>query len=163
MEYTVALAKLQDLGRIEEIYAYARNFMEKHGNPNQWKKSYPPVAQLRQDIDEKKLFAITDGETVHGVFYFWVGEDPTYIRIEGSWRWDRPYGTIHRIAGDGTGGILRAAVRFAERKSDYLRMDTHEDNYVMQTALTNLGFSRRGIIHLEDGSPRIAYDFQKME
>lgn len=163
MEYTVALANPSDLGRIEEIYAYARVFMENNGNPNQWGKNYPPVAQLRQDIDERKLFIITDEQTIHGVFYFWVGEDTTYIRIEGSWRWDRPYGTIHRIASDGSGGILRTAVNFAKRKIDHLRMDTHEDNHVMQAALEKLGFSRRGIIHLEDGSPRIAYDFHKTE
>lgn len=162
MEYTVALAKPSDLGRIEEIYAHARAFMVNSGNPNQWGNNYPSAAQLRQDIDENKLFVIKDGQAIHGVFYFWIGEDPTYARIEGSWQWNQPYGTIHRIAGDGSGGILRTAVNFAERKIGHLRMDTHEDNRVMQTALSKLGFSRRGIIYLEDGSPRIAYDFLKM-
>ena len=161
MEYTVCPAQLPDLGRIQEIYGYAREFMAKHGNPNQWGKTYPPTQQLRRDIAEEKLFVITDGQRIHGVFYFWIGQDPTYRRIDGAWRSDSPYGTIHRIAGDGSGGILKTAVAFAEGKIGHLRIDTHEDNHVMQSALAKMGFQPSGIIYLEDGSPRIAYDYIK--
>lgn len=163
MTYTVRLAQLSDLGRIGEIYSFARDFMASNGNPNQWGKSYPPTEQLRQDITEEKLYVITDGKNIHGVFFFWIGEDPTYRRIEGAWRSDLPYGTIHRVAGDGSGGILKTAVAFAEEKSGHLRIDTHEDNHVMQRAVMKLGFQPRGIIFLEDGSPRIAYDYLKMD
>lgn len=162
MEYTVCPAQLPDLGRIQEIYGYAREFMAKHGNPNQWGKTYPPIEQLRRDIAEEKLFVITDGQRIHGVFYFWIGQDPTYRRIVGAWRSDSPYGTIHRIAGDGSGGILKTAVAFAEGKIGHLRIDTHEDNHVMQSALAKMGFQPSGIIYLEDGSPRIAYDYIKI-
>lgn len=162
MGYTVCPAQLPDLGRIQEIYGYAREFMAKHGNPNQWGKTYPPIEQLRRDIAEEKLFVITDGQRIHGVFYFWIGQDPTYRRIDGAWRSDRPYGTIHRIAGDGSGGILKTAVAFAEGKIGHLRIDTHEDNHVMQSALAKMGFQPSGIIYLEDGSPRIAYDYIKI-
>ena len=161
MEYTVCPAQLPDLGRIQEIYGYAREFMAKHGNPNQWGKTYPPIEQLRRDITEEKLFVITDERVVHGVFVFWIGEDPTYKKIDGTWRSDSPYGTIHRIAGDSSGGILKTAVAFAEEKIGHLRMDTHEDNRVMQSALAKMGFQPSGIIYLEDGSPRIAYDYIK--
>ena len=161
MKFTVRPAYLSDMSRIEEIYSYAREFMAKHGNPNQWGKTYPPTQQLRRDIAEEKLFVITDGQRIHGVFYFWIGQDPTYRRIDGAWRSDSPYGTIHRIAGDGSGGILKTAVAFAEEKIGHLRMDTHEDNRVMQSALAKLGFQPSGIIYLEDGSPRIAYDYIK--
>lgn len=158
MEYTVRQAKEQDLARIEEIYAAARAFMAANGNPNQWGTHNPPHAQLVQDIEEGKLYVSTDGETIHGVFFFWIGEDPTYTEINGAWHSDSPYGTIHRIAGDGSGGILRTAVAFAKRHIDHLRIDTHEDNRVMQRAIQKAGFQRCGIIHIADGSPRIAYD-----
>lgn len=162
MKYTVRPAKPSDLERIEEIYAYARAFMAKNGNPNQWGKTNPPTAQLRKDIAEEKLFVMADGGDIHGVFFFWIGEDPTYNRIDGgAWRSDTPYGTIHRIAGDGSGGILRTAVAFGEEKIGHLRIDTHADNHVMQSAVTKLGFQRRGIIYLANGSPRIAYDYIK--
>lgn len=160
MEHTVRPAAMPDLERIEELYTCARAFMAANGNPNQWGKTYPPVNQLRQDIADGKLFVVLDGETIHGVFFFWIGADPTYGRIDGgTWRSDSPYGTIHRIAGDGSGGILKAAVAFAEAQIDHLRIDTHEDNHVMQNAVTKLGFQRRGIIYLADKSARIAYDY----
>ena len=41
-----------------------------------------------------------------------------------------------------------------------LRADTHADNKIMQHLLEKNGFTKCGIIHVEDGTPRIAY--QKM-
>ena len=38
-----------------------------------------------------------------------------------------------------------------------LRADTHADNKVMQHLLESEGFTRCGIIQVEDGTPRIAY------
>lgn len=159
MEYQVRKASVKDLPRIQEIYAYARTFMAETGNPNQWGKSHPPVSVLQQDIEKGDLYVICDGIHIHGVFYFWIGADPTYSVIyAGSWRSSTDYGTIHRIAGDGSGGILKTAVAYGKRQINHLRIDTHEDNVVMQNAVTRQGFSRRGIIHLADGAPRIAYD-----
>lgn len=164
MEYTVRPAAMPDMERIAELYAGARAFMAANGNPNQWGKTYPPVHQLRQDIAEGKLFVVLNGETIHGVFFFWIGEDSTYERIYGgTWRSDSSYGTIHRIAGDGSGGILKTAVDFAKKRIGHLRIDTHEDNRVMQSAVQKLGFQRRGIIYIADGSPRIAYDYLELE
>ncbi len=159
MEYTVRQAEKNDLPRIGEIYAYARNFMAENGNPSQWGNQYPPRDQLAEDIEAGDLYVISQGRDIHGVFYFRLGEDPTYKIIwDGAWGSDATYGTIHRIAGDGSGGILGTAVAFAKEKCSYLRIDTHEDNLVMQRALQKQGFQRRGMIRIADGSPRIAYD-----
>lgn len=159
MQKNIRTAREEDLPRILEIYAYARDFMAKTGNPNQWGNHNPPKHQLQQDIREGKLFVVTEDEDIHGVFFFYIGEDPTYrVIFGGSWHSDRPYGTIHRIASDGTGGILRAAVAYGAEHIDYLRIDTHEDNKVMQRAVEKQGFRRCGIIHIADGSERIAYD-----
>lgn len=159
MAYTVRNAQWEDLPRIEEIYAYARDFMARTGNPNQWGKTNPPGAQLKMDIENRLLFVVTEETAIHGVFYFYIGTDPTYLQIEGgTWRSDTPYGTIHRIAGDGSGGILSTAVAYCEKQIPHLRIDTHHDNHVMQRAVEKLGFVRRGIIYIADGSPRIAYD-----
>lgn len=159
MNYTVRNAVSADLPRIEEIYAIARDFMEKTGNPNQWGKTNPPHDWLVDDIEKKLLYVITDEDRIHGVFYFYIGEDPTYGEIEdGTWHSSEPYGTIHRIASDGSGGILHTAVEFCETLSDNIRIDTHHDNIVMQNAVAKLGFKRSGIIHLANGSPRIAYE-----
>ena len=159
MNYIVRKAIYEDLPRIEEIYAYARKFMAENGNPNQWGTTTPPTYQLEDDIEKGDLYVLIQDNTIHGVFYFFIGPDPTYSEIEdGCWRSDTTYGTIHRIAGDGSGGVLAAAVAFGKQLINHIRIDTHHDNKIMQQAVLKYGFHRSGIIHLEDGDPRIAYD-----
>ena len=159
MVYQIRKATNQDLPRIEEIYAYARKFMAETGNPNQWGNTTPLTSQLVEDIRRGDLNVIVHDDMIHGVFYFYIGIDPTYGEIEdGQWRSDTPYGTIHRIAGDGSGGILAAAVAYGKERINHLRIDTHHDNKIMQRAVAKFGFQRSGIIHLTNGSPRIAYD-----
>ena len=156
---TVRPAALAELPRIMEIYATARKFMADNGNPTQWPSTYPPRDLLEEDIAAGNLYVVAKNDAIHGVFAFILGDDPTYALIEnGSWRSDSPYGTIHRIASDGTGGILRTALHFAAGHADHLRIDTHADNKPMQHLVEKYGFSRRGIIYTDNGSPRIAYD-----
>lgn len=152
-------AKLSDLDRILEIYAYARQFMVETGNPNQWAaQGYPKRALLEADIEKDWLYVMEDDSGIHGVFAFPLGEDPTYSRIEGSWLNDNPYGTIHRIAGDGTvKGIFRQCLAFCSGLTDSIRIDTHADNRVMQSAILKNGFTYCGIITSSDGTPRLAY------
>ena len=160
MKYTIRTANIEDLPRIEFIYGYAREFMKTSGNPFQWGNTYPPTQMLVDDI-EKQLLFVMETDIIHGVFYFYIGDDPTYGYIEdGKWHSDRVYGTIHRIAGDGSGGILADAVAYCKERTDYLRIDTHADNVVMQNAIAKQGFSRAGIVYMEDGTPRIAYDLR---
>ncbi len=158
MDYAIRPAAFSDLPRILEIYAYARKFMEDTGNPNQWGNSHPPRQQLEQDIREGRLFVISQERKIHGVFFFAPVPDETYALIDGAWHSDKPYGVIHRIAGDGSGGILAAAAAFAHTRIDHIRIDTHRDNHVMQKALKKQGFRPCGVIHIADGSPRMAYD-----
>ena len=156
---TVRPATIADLPRILEIYDIARKFMWANGNPTQWPANHPAAGLLEADIAAGQLFAAVDGNTIHGVFAFILGDDPTYTIIEqGCWRSTAPYGTIHRIASDGTGGILATALAYAETKANHLRIDTHEDNKPMQHLVEKYGFSKRGIIYTGNGSPRLAYD-----
>ena len=159
MEYTIRNAVLADIARIEEIYAFARRFMAEHGNPHQWGTGHPSRNQILHDLEERNLYVLMNDTAIHGVFYFSIGADPTYAVIDGSWHSDSPYGTIHRIAGDGSGGILAAAVAYVKQCIGHIRIDTHAHNTVMQQAVAKQGFKRCGIIHIADGSPRIAYDF----
>lgn len=154
-----------DLPAILEIYAYARDFMIKNGNPHQWAGEYPPVSLLREDLANCCLYVVEEEGMgrVCGVFFFAIGPDETYGAIEqGEWISDSEYGTIHRIAGDGTvHGLLQKAVSYCENKIPHLRIDTHEDNHIMQRAIERCGFWRCGIIHVSDGTPRIAYEKEK--
>jgi len=160
----IRLAEMIDLPAIEGVYAAARAFMLSHGNPHQWCDwGYPEHELLVSDIEKRQLYVIEENEAIHGVFAFILGDDPTYAVIEdGQWPNALPYGTIHRIAGDGAvRGLVRSALAFALERADQVRADTHHDNYPMQGALQKCGFVRCGIIHLQSGDPRIAYQFSK--
>lgn len=157
---TIRPATWEDLETILEIYAQARAFMARTGNPHQWGDGHPRRELVEEDIRRRENYVLADDRgTVHGVFYFAPGPDPTYAVIEGGvWLDGGPYGVIHRIAGDGqVKGVLAAAVAFARCRCASIRIDTHHDNLVMQRALEKNGFTRCGIIHLENGEPRIAY------
>ena len=156
--YQIRKAKMDDLTRILEIYAYAREFMVKTGNPNQWRRTNPPRETLESDISAGNLYVVEENG-IHGVFAYFTEPDPTYSYIEdGAWLYDSPYGTIHRVAGDGSGGIFSAVMRFAEGRNPHVRIDTHHDNKVMQHVLERNDFQKCGIIYLANGEPRIAYE-----
>ena len=165
-------AELKDLPQMMIIYQRAREFMRETGNPDQWKDSYPQEEVVRRGIEEGKAWLCTadgpedgqeeDGLTqgeVLGTFYFAVEDDRTYHEIEGrGWLNHEPYGVIHRIASSGRGkGFARFCFAWAAGQCLNLRIDTHEDNWVMQHVLEKNGFVQCGMIHLADGSPRLAY------
>ena len=156
-ETVICLAKTEDLGGILEIYADARKFMAENGNPTQWNNGYPKRELLELDIRLNRLFVMRRNDEICGTFVFFIGDDPTYQYIEGSWMDDASYGVIHRIAGNG-GGIFAAALDFCRKQISHIRIDTHHNNIPMQRAVEKAGFSRRGIIYVEDGTPRIAYE-----
>ncbi len=153
-------ARASDLEAMLAVYASARAFMARTGNPRQWADGHPRRELLEEDIAQGRSY-VMEGEdgAVHAAFFYAPGPDPTYNLIEeGAWLDDEPYGVIHRIAGDGQlKGVLAAAVAFCRERSPHLRIDTHHDNVVMQRALEKCGFRRCGIIYLENGDPRIAY------
>lgn len=158
VKYNIRLAVPADLDEIEKIYALARQFMEANGNPTQWSNGYPQRELLEEDIRQGKLYVAENESTLCGVFVYVIGEDPTYAYIEnGSWMSNEPYGTIHRIASVSR-GLFAQVLCFCCKQCAHIRIDTHADNKPMQHLAEKHGFSRRGIIYVEDGTPRIAYE-----
>lgn len=160
----IRTATSSDLPDILKIYAQARQIMKASGNPHQWGDNRPSEMQLRQDIEGGHLYVIIENETIAAAFFYDILEDPTYAVIEnGAWLNNESYGVVHRIASNGTcRGILSAILEFAQKTVlengvTNLRIDTHNDNKIMQHLLAKHGFSKCGIIYVEDGTPRIAY------
>lgn len=147
-----------DLQDILDIYAYARVQMAKNGNPTQWGNSRPQKFKVMEDINNGNSYVILHEGRICGVFAFISGEEPTYRKIEGKWKNDLPYGTIHRIASNSTvKGIFDTCIKFCQSKISNLRIDTHSDNKIMQHLIEKNNFERCGIIYVEDGTPRIAF------
>lgn len=153
-----------DLPRILELYAGARAFMTKTGNPRQWaRRNWPPAELIERDVEREKCHVCLEKDRVLAVFYYDFGPDidATYRKIEGpGWVWTGPYGVVHRIAAEQGHGAGRFCIQWAMEQAGHLRIDTHPDNAVMQRLLERLGFQKRGIIHVaEDNDPRYAYEF----
>ena len=154
-----------DLERVMEIYAAAREFMARNGNPDQWGPTHwPPEALIRKDIADRNGYVCenADGRVI-GTFFFSQGPDiePTYRQIEdGAWLDSSPYGVVHRIASDGSEkGVGAFCLNWAYAQCGHLRIDTHGDNTVMQHLLRKLGFVHCGTIYVEeDDAPRLAYE-----
>ena len=102
MSCTIRKATPRDLPRIREIYEMARQFMRKNGNHSQWGKGDEPEALIEEDIRQGNLYVLEEA-SIHAVFAFIIGEDPTYLEIEeGNWKSEEPYAAVHRVASDGT-------------------------------------------------------------
>ena len=155
----IRLARPDDLQEILSVYAIARTFMAEHGNPTQWGNTYPARELLEEDIRLGQLYVDEWEGKIDGVFAYIPGDDPTYQIIDGAWISDMPYAAIHRVAGSGKrSGTLGRCLAYCRARTPHIRIDTHEDNTVMQSVLAKHGFKYCGTIYLANGDPRRAYE-----
>ena len=153
-------ARSDELEALIAIYAEARQFMRATGNRMQWTGGYPSREVILEDLSEGRLYVCVENDALLGVFCYFFGEDPTYRHIDGAWQSDAPYGVIHRIAVAATAhgkGVAAACFAYAIEQAGNVRIDTHADNLPMQRALEKNGFVRCGVIYLQNGDPRYAY------
>ncbi len=164
MKALIRHAVPSDLPEIMKIYERAREYMAANGNKNQWTNGYPQRRILEDDIARDRLFVLQNGENIDAVFVFFIGDDPTYAYIEGAWQNPTPYGVIHRIASSGRArGVFGACLDFCKAQIPYIRIDTHNDNIIMQQTLKKHGFVHCGTIYLESGAARLAYELTEKE
>ena len=164
MEFRKASAEDEDA--LMAIIDEAKAYFHRQGI-DQWQKGYPNRETLRADRQSGAGWVLVrDGIPVaYSAVIF--GVEPTYRVLEnGAWLREGPYVVVHRTCvredrkGQGLAGRLLGKVAdmaWANGVRD-LRIDTHMDNRSMRHMLEKNGFSARGIIHLADGDPRVAYE-----
>lgn len=155
----IRLATPQDLNTVLENIEEAKKLMRKLGNTKQWGYNYPAIEKIVQDIESGECFiGEVDGRVVAS-FSFIIGVDPTYNKIyKGEWLNDAPYAVIHRMASNGKAkGVGEQILKWALTQYPSIRVDTHEDNKIMQHLILKLGFKYCGIIITDDGTERLAY------
>ena len=157
-----------DIPRVMEIYAEAREFMRRNGNPGQWIDGYPQEEVVRRDLADGHLFV--------GIGSDEVGEAH---RHQGEARFDRPAEGIlgagdlvsgHPASSQSRPAIPQASVLASSSAAPasnpvqpilgvFCHRPGPESNYarIMLHLLSKLGFARCGIIHVENGTPRIAF------
>lgn len=153
----------QDIEAIGEIYRQAKQFMRDNGNSTQWTEDYPSEKTALSDMQNGIGYVCEVCGEVVCVFAFAVDREPTYDKIyDGEWVSDEKYAYIHRIAVKKHGrGIVDFCFNECFKMHPNLKIDTHRDNIPMQKVLVRSGFQRCGVIYLEDGEERIA--FQKIK
>ena len=151
-----------DLVQVEQLYVKAKAFMRANGNPNQWKGDYPNAFDAEEDIKNGIGYVCEENGEILGVFAFKIGIEPTYNKVfDGKWVNDLPYAFMHRIAVKYHGrGIVDFCISECFKQFPNLKIDTHRDNIPMQKVLKRNGFCYCGIIYLENGDERLA--FQKV-
>ena len=167
----IRLATASDIPHMLAMIAHSRGLMRAAGNTVQWPGgkadnkavSYPGEEDLLRDIERGEAHIIEEEGRAVGMFTLMQGVEPTYAVIDGGqWLDDTtPYATIHRLAcANEAHGIGRACFDWCLPRATTLRVDTHESNAVMRHLLAAYGFTYCGIVYMDDGSPRLA--FQKM-
>ncbi len=146
------------------IYESARSQMAAMGNTNQWINGYPARRDIEQDIINGISYLVVDelSQPV-GCFVVMPSPDPNYAMIEGGeWLDDRSYVAIHRVAASRPGlGLMRIILDWVKQQYTVIRIDTYKDNLPMRHIVEKAGFIYCGIIYVSNGTPRLAYQWNK--
>lgn len=152
-------ATFDELPQIMNILKAAKEIMIRSGNPTQWTDGYPSSDLMKAEITAGHCYVLYNNtDRIVATFCFIPGPEPTYNYIEGKWTDEKPYYVIHRLASDGTEPHVAArCFDWCFRQHPKLRIDTHQNNKMMQHLLDKYGFTKCGTIYLHNGEPRIAY------
>ena len=149
-----------DIPAIMDVLEAAKVIMRSSGNVNQWINGYPSEAVVRKDLENGNGYVVEDDGRVVGYFAVIASPEPTYAEIfDGAWLEDElPYHVIHRIGSyPEVHGIFKSIMDWCVSKDRNLRIDTHRDNFIMQHNILKYGYKYCGIIFLESGDERLAY------
>ena len=155
----ICKASIDDFYLVMSLIEQGKSKMLKAGNPNQWSANYPATDTVRRDILQGDCYLLFEGGKPIATFVFKAGPEPTYQSIhKGSWLDDQPYYVIHRVASvEGVHGVMADIITYCSSFTSSIRIDTHADNHPMLTALARLSFVYCGIIYVENGDCRLAY------
>lgn len=159
---------VNDLQYLMKIFHYAQRYLASL-NVDQWQDGYPDEARILKDIDNKESYLVANKEgEIIATYMFSTSKEPNYAIIDGNWMTSENavYGVIHRIAvGENCKqkGVGKKIISLCEEKLKKqgipsMRIDTHQDNLGMQHILKSLNYSYCGIITVESGAFRLAFE-----
>jgi GNAT superfamily N-acetyltransferase len=165
------LSQKEDLHSIMNIVGDAQSFLASL-EIDQWQDGYPDEDIILNDISNKESYIVKnrEGDTM-GIAMFSTRSEPTYNFIKGNWLTGEnveyaEYGVIHRMAvssshrGKGVAKFIFDSCEQLLKESDVasMRIDTHEGNKIMQGLLKKLGYIYCGVIYLDNGDKRLAFE-----
>lgn len=161
-------ATKEDLSAMMHIIHQAQEYLASL-NIDQWQNGYPNEQKILEDIANQESYLIKNEQNqIIAITMFTTRNESTYAVIEGNWLTNdnTTYGVIHRMAVNNeyrNAGAAKFIFHYFEQllKAENIvsmRIDTHQDNIGMQHILTKLDYKYCGIIYLEDGNKRLAYE-----
>jgi len=134
---------------------------------NQWQNGYPSQDIIEQDIINCNAWILENNTTLIALAVVVFEIEPTYLQIyNGTWLTCGDYAVIHRLAvhdqwkGKNIGTLLFEKIENLAKaqNTQSIRVDTHQDNFVMQKLILKSGYHYCGDIFLTDGEQRLAYE-----
>ncbi len=159
-------AKISDLDQIVEIIELSKKYL-KETKVDQWQDGYPAKEDLRRDIESGSSYVLTNKDEIVATTVISLDGESTYNSIfNGEWITNDEYIVMHRVAVHDKykgKGIFKELIKETESLAlnngiSSIKIDTHRDNISMQRAVVKNDFEKCGIIYLEDGSERIAFE-----
>ena len=159
-------AKISDLDQIVEIIELSKKYL-KETKVDQWQDGYPAKEDLRRDIESGNSYVLTNKDEIVATTVISLDVESTYNSIfNGEWITNEDYIVMHRVAVHDKykgKGIFKELIKEAESLAlnkgiSSIKIDTHRDNISMQRAVVKNDFKKCGIIYLEEGSERIAFE-----
>lgn len=164
MEFRKTVEK--DVDKIMKIIKQAQEYFKGQGI-NQWQNNYPNTEVINNDIANGESYVLVNDNTIVATVAVSFDGEKTYEAIyEGEWITNDEFAVIHRIAvgNDYKGlGISSEIIKHIEklclsRGVQSIKADTHEENLSMQRLLKKNDFKYCGIIYLESGDRRVAFE-----
>lgn len=132
----------------------------------QWHPGYPTLKTIEQDIENGIGFVFAQADEVLGYCCIIIGDEPAYHNIDGAWKTERTYAVVHRMAfrkeyrGNSLAGEAITLIKeyCLANGISAIRVDTQEENKVMQHILGREGFEYCGLVTF-DGGPKLAYEW----
>ena len=133
-------AKYSDIDEIMQIIVLNQRWF-KENHIDQWQDGYPNSEVLRRDIDAHGAYKAVINNEIIGYFYLSFDGEETY----------RGQGLSKEV--------MRSIEKMViDHGYNTIRIDTHQDNFVMGSLLEKLNYHKCGIIYLKSKAQRIAYD-----
>lgn len=161
--------KYEDITVVDQILNDAKAYLASQ-NIDQWQNGYPNAKQVENDIKNGESYVVVNNENkILATSMFTLRKEPTYKEvIEGKWiiSEDEVYGVIHRMAIKKEYRKLGLASflfdefhqKLKDKKIKSLKIDTHDDNYGMQSLIKKMGYKYCGIIYTSYNAKRLAFE-----
>ena len=157
-------ATITEIPQIWEIIAAAIQRRKVEGS-NQWQDGYPNPEVIKNDIEKKVGFVLTEHEQIIGYTAILINDEPEYANIVGKWLTNHDFVVFHRVAIDenhlGKGLAKRMfnyIEEFARANNIWsIKVDTNFDNLPMLSIFEKLGYTYCGEVYFR-GSARRAYE-----